>query len=202
MVPFLQGCIEHYEIADGEWLIVPQWSFAVGNQPSERYPTLVAALDAASSKHPILLLGNDGHHGAVNSLALATALDAEGKRVGLTRETLATTFSDYRELIAVDAEGHPSGGVTESAMSIFDSPEIWNLVPVEEIIDDIAKLFASRGITSIIDALGTRENLDAYRSLEKSGDMTFRVRAAQYEGYYKPKSERGGIETIPGQVEV
>ena len=41
--------IEHYEIAEGAWLIVPQWSFAVGNQPSERYPTLVAALDDALS---------------------------------------------------------------------------------------------------------------------------------------------------------
>ena len=28
--------------------------------------------------------------------------------------------------------------------------------------------------------------------------MTFRVRAAQYEGYYTPKSERGGIETDSG----
>jgi predicted amidohydrolase YtcJ len=202
LVAFLRGCIERYEIADGEWLIVPQWSFAVGNQPSERHPTLVAALDAASSEHPIFLLGNDGHHGAVNSLALATALDADGKRVGLTRETLATAFSDYRELIAVDAEGHPSGWVTESAMSIFDSPEIWNLVPMEQIIGDVARLLASRGITSVIDALATRENLDAYRSLEQGGEMTFRVRAAQYEGYYTPKSERGGVETIPEQVEV
>jgi predicted amidohydrolase YtcJ len=201
LVPFLKGCIEHYEISDGEWLIVPQWAFSEGNQPSERYPTLVAALDAASSKHPIILRGNDGHHGAVNSLTLATALDAEGKRVGLTRETLATTFSEYRELIAVDAAGHPSGGVNESAMSIFDSPDIGNLVPVEDIVGDIAKVFASRGITSIIDAMATRTNLNAYRSLEESGGMTFRVRAAQYEGYYTPKSERGGIETIPDQVE-
>jgi predicted amidohydrolase YtcJ len=202
LVPFLQGCLERYEVADGEWLIVPQWAFAVGNQPSERYPTLVAALDGASSKHPIMLLGNDGHHAAVNSLALATARDAGGARVGLTRETLATTFSDYRELVSVDAEGHPSGGVTESAMSLFDSPDVWNLVSVEDIVGDIAKVFASRGITSVIDALATRENLDAYRSLEESGGMTFRVRAAQYEGYYAPKSERGGIETIPEQVEV
>jgi predicted amidohydrolase YtcJ len=87
-------------------------------------------------------------------------------------------------------------------MSIFDSPDIWNLVPVKKIVGDIAKVFASRGITSVIDALATRENLDAYRFLEQSGGMTFRVRAAQYEGYYTPKSERGGIETIPEQVEV
>jgi predicted amidohydrolase YtcJ len=202
MVPFLQGCIERYEIADGEWLIVPQWSFSNGNQPSERYPTLVAALDAASTTHPILLVGNDGHHAAVNSQTLATAVNAKGKTVGLTRETLAADFSEYRELIAVDASGQPSGGVTETAVSIFDSPNIWNLVPMADIIGDVAKVFASRGITSIIDAMASRQNLDAYRSLEESGEMTFRVRAAQFEGYYTPKSERGGIESIPQQIEL
>ena len=202
MVPFLQGCIERYEIADGEWLIVPQWAFSNGNQPSERYQTLVAALDAASAAHPILLTGNDGHHYAVNSQTLATAVNADGETVGLTRETLATDFSEYRELIAVDASGHPSGGITETAVAIFDSPEIWNLVPMADMIDDVAKIFASRGITSIFDGMATRQNLDAYRSLEQSGEMTFRVRAAQFEGYYTPKSERGGIESIPQQLEL
>ena len=202
MVPFLQGCIERYEIADGEWLIVPQWSFSNGNQPSERYPTLVAALDAASTKHPILLVGNDGHHAAVNSQTLATAVNAEGETVGLTRETLATDFSEYRELIAVDASGHPSGGVTETAVSIFDSPDIWNLVPMADMIGDVAKVFASRGNHFGHRRDGHAQNLDAYRSLEQSGEMTFRVRAAQYEGYYTPKSERGGIESIPQQLEL
>jgi len=201
LVPFLRGCIERYAIADGEWLIVPQWSFSIGNQPSERYPTLVAALDAVSTTHPILLVGNDGHHAAVNSRTLATAVNAEGETVGLTRETLATDFSEYRELIAVDASGAPSGGVTETAVSIFDSPDIWNLVPMADIIGDVAQLFASRGITSIIDAMASRQNLDAYRSLEESGEMTFRVRAAQFEGYYTPKSQRGGIDSIPQQIE-
>jgi len=202
LIPFLQSCIEHYEIADGEWLIVPQWSYSNGNQPSERYPTIVAALDAASTAHPILLVGNDGHHAAVNSQALATAVNAEGKTVGLSRETLASDFAEYRELIAVDANGRPSGGVTETAISIFDSPDIWNLVPIADIIGDVAKVFASSGVTSIIDAMASRENLDAYRSLEQSGEMTFRVRAAQFEGYYAPKSERAGIDSIPQQLEV
>jgi predicted amidohydrolase YtcJ len=202
LASFLRGCIERYEIPDGEWLIVPQWSFANGNQPSERYPTLVAALDAASTTHPILLVGNDGHHAAVNSRTLATAANTQGETVGLTRETLATDFAEYRELIAVDASGRPSGGVTETAVSIFDSPDIWNLVPMADIVGDVAKVLASRGITSIIDAMASRKNLDAYRALEESGDMTFRVRAAQFEGYYTPKSQRAGIDSIPAQIEL
>jgi predicted amidohydrolase YtcJ len=198
---FLRGCIDRYEIPDGDWLVVPQWSFSNGNQPSERYPTLRAALDGASTTHPILLVGNDGHHAAVNSRTLATARNAEGKTVGLSRETLATDFAEYRELVSVDANGEPNGGMTETSISIFDSPDVWNLVPMADIVDDVAKVLASRGITSIIDAMATRTNLDAYRALEESGKMTFRVRGAQFEGYYTPKSQRPTIESIPEQVE-
>lgn len=57
LVGFLQECIERYRIAPGEWMVVPQWSFAIGNDPDAQYPTLRSALDAASSEHPILLRG-------------------------------------------------------------------------------------------------------------------------------------------------
>jgi predicted amidohydrolase YtcJ len=200
MVPFLRDCLERYAIAPGDWLLVPQWAFSQGNQPSARHPTLRAALDAVSTEHPILLLGNDGHHGAVNSAAMARALDGEGNTVGLSSQTLATTFDGYRELVAVDAAGEPSGGVTEAAMSIFGAPDFWNLVPIANIIGDVARVLASRGITSIVDATATIENLESYRLLEERGEMTFRVRAAQFEGYYTPKAERGGVEEIPALV--
>lgn len=45
MVPFLKGCIENYRIAEGDWLVVLQWPFSSGNQPSERLKTIRAALD-------------------------------------------------------------------------------------------------------------------------------------------------------------
>jgi hypothetical protein len=63
LIPFLQGCIERYEIADGEWLIVPQWAFSVGNQPSER------VAPASSSGSGLGLRGNF-------SIGATPALDA------------------------------------------------------------------------------------------------------------------------------
>ena len=48
MVPFLQGCIEDYQIAEGDWLVVLQWPFSSGNQPSEKLKTIRAALDGAT----------------------------------------------------------------------------------------------------------------------------------------------------------
>jgi len=76
MVPYLQECVQRYAPPPGEWLAVDMWNFAEGNQVSEQYPNLRAALDAVSGDHPIILWGNDSHHGAVNSRALATAREA------------------------------------------------------------------------------------------------------------------------------
>ncbi|MCW8844975.1 MAG: amidohydrolase family protein, partial [Gammaproteobacteria bacterium] len=73
LVAFLRDCLVRYDPPKGAWLAVPQWNFTSGNQPSRDYPNLRAALDAVSEERPIILYGNDGHHGAVNSLALSMA---------------------------------------------------------------------------------------------------------------------------------
>jgi predicted amidohydrolase YtcJ len=121
-VPFLRGCLSRYQIPEGEWLWADQWNFSIGNQPSERYPTMRAALDAVSAQHPIVLFGNDGHHYAVNSAALARAKNPAGDAVGLTAETLQTTFASYRELVGVGESGEPNGYLTESAIDLTDPP--------------------------------------------------------------------------------
>ena len=45
-VPFLSACLQRYQIPEGQWLWASLWNFSVGNQPSERFPTMRAALDA------------------------------------------------------------------------------------------------------------------------------------------------------------
>lgn len=79
IVPILQDCLVRYDIKPGERMTVLQWAFSGGNQPSEEYPTMRAALDAVSTEHSIVLSGDDGHHNAYNSFALAEARDREGK---------------------------------------------------------------------------------------------------------------------------
>ena len=83
LVPRLKKCIDRLQLPSGDWLTVEQWAFSGGNEPSVKLPTIRKALDAVSTKHPIVLLGNDGHHGAVNSHALKLAADSTGNVVGL-----------------------------------------------------------------------------------------------------------------------
>lgn len=200
MVPFLQDCIARYEIPEGEWLVVPQWSFAEGNQPSADYPTLRAALDAASSKHPILIRGNDGHHAAANSLALANAEDEHGNRVGISKQTLKAVFSGYRELVGVDAQGEPSGGLTESAIALTGAPGFFDAVKGRDIMPEVARILAQSGITSIQDAATDPEHLPLYQTLEDRGKMTFRVRAALIKGFDRGVHAKPKLKDIDATV--
>jgi predicted amidohydrolase YtcJ len=197
-VPFLSDCLNRYQIPEGEWLWADQWDFSTGNQPSERYPTMRAALDAVSTQHPIVLLGNDGHHTAVNSAALARARNREGEAVGLSAESLQSTFASYRKLVGVDEAGEPNGYLTENAIDLTDPPTALEMQDFDEILPEAAKLLARSGITSLQDAVVELEYLPFYQRLEERGEMTFRMRAALIKEF--PKSE-AAIEMLPATVE-
>ena len=199
LVGFLQECIERYRIAPGEWMVVPQWSFAIGNDPDAQYPTLRSALDAASSEHPILLRGNDGHHAAANSLALARARDTSGQAIGFSRETLAGVFAGQRELVGVDGDGEPSGGLTEGAIGLLGAPGFFQIGDPATLMPAIATVFREQGITSIMDAASDPAHLEWFRTLEDSGQMHFRMRAALIKGFDDIMA-RPGLDDIPAVV--
>lgn len=182
MVPVLQGCLEKYRIEPGEWLIVLQWAFSRGNQPSDSLPNIRAALDAVSTEHPIFLWGDDGHHGAANSTAFALAQDASGEVVGISAATLATEFAAYKPMIAVDARGEPTGGVNEDARMLIRSNFFADMLGMggapESTMPKVASKLAASGITSIQDAIVDAHTLASYGWLENSGLMTFRMKAA------------------------
>jgi hypothetical protein len=190
LVPVLRACLEKYEIPPGEWLIVLQWAFSSGNQPSDSLPNIRAALDAVSTEHPIFLWGNDGHHGAANSAALATAKNTDGEAVGINNRTLANDFAAFRPMIAVDARGEPSGGINEDARMLIRPDFFGDMLGMsadpETTMPRVAAKLAATGITSIQDAIVTPDTLAAYAWLETSGLMTFRLKAALAE----PESER------------
>jgi len=197
-VPFLRACLSRYQIPEGEWLWAEQWDFATGNRPSERYPTMRAALDAVSTQHPIILLGNDGHHYAVNSAALARVKNPAGDAVGLNAETLQSAFASYRELVGVDESGEPNGYLTESAIDLTAPPSEFEMRDFDATMPDVAKLLAKTGITSLQDAVVAPEYLPFYQRLEERGEMTFRMRAALFKKF--PKSQ-AALEMLPEAVE-
>lgn len=185
LVPILKACIERYDIPPGDWLIVLQWAFSSGNQPSDDLPNLRAALDAVSTEHPIFMWGDDGHHGATNSAALASVTNASGDRVGLDAESLRNEFAAFLPMVTVDAGGQPTGGINEEARLLVRPHFLDDMMGMsagaEAIMPRVAARMAESGITSLQDAIVTRESLAKYEWLEDSGQMTFRLRAALAE---------------------
>jgi predicted amidohydrolase YtcJ len=182
MTAFVADCIRRYKIPDGEWVTVRQWNFSNGNEPDAAHPTLRAALDLASTTHPIQLQGNDGHHGAFNSAALARAINPAGKKIGFSKATLAGEFKDDRKLVGVDAGGEPNGTVNEHARGRMGTPSML-MVDFPELMKDPSRVTArlnSVGITGIMDAVVPPETLVLYDTLEKSGKLTVRATLAQF----------------------
>ncbi|HLZ98992.1 MAG TPA: amidohydrolase family protein [Steroidobacteraceae bacterium] len=192
---FVRGCIERYKIPAGEWVNVRQWNFSDNNRPDSTHPTLRSALDLASIRHPIQLLGNDGHHGAFNSMALARAKNAKGEGVGFTRATLATDFAAVAKLVGIDASGEPNGTANEEARYLMDAPPLLfvDLPEVMKAPERITQRLNSVGITGMLDAAVAPELLPMYDGLEKSGKLTVRATLAQW---YDPERYRDASGTI------
>ena len=196
LTAFVAACVAHYKTPPGKRLIVHQWNYTDGNQPDADHPTLRAALDAAATSVQIQLLGNDGHHGAFNSLALAQARNSAGKVVGLSRQTLAAEFKQYRPFVGVDANGEPNGAVNEDARYLVNPNSMLDvdLDLVAQAPERVTQKLNGAGITAFLDAMVLPEALAVYDKLYASGRMTARARLAQF---YDPSHTR----TADGRVD-
>jgi predicted amidohydrolase YtcJ len=193
---FVAQCLRRYQTPPGRRLVVHQWSYAAGNQPDPHHPTLRAALDAVSTQIEIQLLGNDGHHAAFNSLALAHAKDAEGRTVGLSRSTLAHEFAAYKTLVGVDASGEPNGAVNEDARYLINEHSMMyvDLPEVLEKPERVPEKLNSAGITGILDAMAAPDGLLVYDKLVASGKLTVRVTLAQFYDPSHTKKSDGSVD--------
>ena len=180
LVPFLKNCLERKQVPEDKWLVVVGW--AAGNEPSDRYKNMRMALDAVSDTRPIVLWSS--HSAAFNSAAFAQARDLEGQVVGMNRETLPTVYADYLEMVSVDETGEPTGKVVEDARDFIRDTVFEDLMGLNEAADyampAVAKILAQSGITSIQDPMSVARTLEMYDWFEKSGEMSFRVRAHFY----------------------
>lgn len=176
LVEELQTCLDLYGGPPGTWMPVVQWNPFQGNETSDRYPTIRSALDAVSSEHPIILWGNDGHHGAANSMALASVQPA------INAETISSIYAEYQPFISVDGDGEPNGQLTEDARLLIREDMHGDMLgsfrPPQEVMPRVARMLASRGITSIQDPAVSTPEFAHYIWLAENGDMTFRARTA------------------------
>ncbi len=179
---FVHACVEKYRPAAGKWLMVFQWNYTAGNQPDAEFPTLRAALDKAAPDNPVELLGNDWHHGAFNSAALALAANSAGEKVGLSKETLPKFFAKYAKLIGVDDAGEPNGTVNEDARYVMRKKALVyaHLDEVSKVPERITQRLNSVGITGMLDALAAPEGLPVYDTLLARGQLTVHATLAQF----------------------
>lgn len=186
---FVRKCLERYHTPPGQSLIVHQWTYTAGNQPDPKHPTLRAALDAASTKVQIQLLGNDAHHGAFNSLGLSRARNSKGKIIGLSKATLAGEFIEYKPFVGVDGSGEPNGAVNEDARYLINvhSMLYTDLAEVSKVPEKIPQQLNSVGITAMLDAMAAPDGLAVYDNLYASGKLTVRATLAQF---YDPSHTR------------
>jgi predicted amidohydrolase YtcJ len=190
---FAAACIQQYQIPDGEWLSVHQWNYAKGNLPDAEYPTLRVALDKASTTHPIELRGNDGHHNAFNSVALARAKNERGDIIGFSKASLSSDFRELRPFVGVDDRGEPDGTVNEDARLVLNNPDrlLADLPQVMRAPERVMQRLNGSGITAILDPKAPPGLQQFYDTLDQRHQLTVRVLLAQY---YIPEQfrDRGG----------
>lgn len=186
---YVHGCVERMHVEPGHWLLVSDWEYGGGNQADSTHPNLRAALDAASVRSPILMMGWDGHHAAYNSPALALAKTDAGKVVGYSKQTLASVFSKYKMYVGVDATGEPSGDVADQGWRPIDSSQVdrdehQKLLGAPE---RLAERLASAGITAVQDANSDGDGYQVYDELIERHGLTFRLNLDQF---FLPESFR------------
>jgi predicted amidohydrolase YtcJ len=122
-------------------------------------------LDTAVPDHQVLVTHRGGHEAFANSAALKTAKVDE------------TTPNPTGGQFEHDASGHLTGRINERALEPFKKviTSAYNRDDFREGVKLIAKMMTRTGITSVGDALGTPEDLQAYQDARDSGDLLFRV---------------------------
>ena len=140
------------------------------------------ALDKASSGQQVQLLGNDGHHGAFNSLALASAKNPAGNPVGLSKASLEKDFAAYKKFVGIDERGEPNGAANEDARYLINSNSMLNtdLTDVMKAPQRITQRLNSVGITAILDAMTAPDTIAVFDALQQRDQLTVRVSLAQF----------------------
>jgi predicted amidohydrolase YtcJ len=147
----------------GAWMVGGRWDH--DRTFSGALPT-GALIDRYVPGRPVFLRRYDGHMAVANSVALRIA--------GVTCETPDPSGG---RIVRDPSSGEPTGALQDEAMGL-----VWRHIP-DPTADEIAAalpagldLAARKGITSVHDMLGDGGPcLEAYRGLERRGELTLRL---------------------------
>jgi hypothetical protein len=151
---------------EGNWIVL-RYAFPT-RLDDARFPTK-AELDEAAPRHPVLY--HAGPAGIVNSLALKVS--------GITKDTPNPAAGE----VVKDAEtGQPTGMIRNAYGVLKGVPSESAAAKPADRRAAVKKLFAlynERGLTSVADRNGSRADLDLYRELAGTGELTLRVNVAR-----------------------
>ncbi|THA57285.1 amidohydrolase [Streptomyces sp. A1136] len=144
------------------WLVVEDWN-PVGLLPTGTAPHH-AMLDALPTRRPVVLVGGDGHNLWANGRALDIA--------GIT----AATPDPVGGKVVRGADGQPTGVLKDDAQDLVKRhvPE----PSTDELVAACAKVLesaAASGVTTMMDALVGRHELELYRALSAAGKLPQRI---------------------------
>jgi predicted amidohydrolase YtcJ len=184
---------------EGEWIVIPR------SYPSRlrerRFPTR-AELDAATTRHPVVFDGAYAH--VLNSLAL--------QRAGIRRDSPPLAVGE----IVRDAAGEPTG-LLRNARGLLGkflpAPKVSG-VDVLNRLEELHQIYASLGITSMMERAGSIEDYRRYEELRAQNRLRLRTRftlrlpgttAAEAEKFIGnlPLKPGGGDEWLaPGPLKI
>jgi predicted amidohydrolase YtcJ len=146
----------------GQWVLGFKYD---DTKTSDGRMLTIKDLDEAVSDHPVLVNHRGGHMAFVNSLALKLA-----KVDDKTPDPSGGHFEH-------DPGSHLTGLINERAVDPFNKviPSTYTRDDYREGVKLISKMMTKTGITSVGDALGTPEDLQAYQDARDRGDLGMRV---------------------------
>ncbi|MEU4953428.1 amidohydrolase [Streptomyces lavendulae] len=144
------------------WLVVEDWN-PVGLLPTGTEPHH-SVLDALPTRRPIALVGGDGHNLWANQRALDIA--------GIT----AATPDPVGGKVVRDASGKPTGVLKDDAQELVKR-HVPEHTPAERLAAcaKVLELAAAAGVTTMMDALVGRHELELYRALAAAGRLPQRI---------------------------
>lgn len=163
----LQTCLDERRNTEkpDSWLEVVNWfRYGMGDEAAGADRKM---LDQLETGRPIIVHDSFGHSSLVNSKALSLA------------KITAQTKDPVGGRIGRDASGQPTGILEDAAQELVGA-----LLPPPTAKDHIAgaraalKALGQQGITTFLDAVGTKEDMDAFAALEREGALTARAHFA------------------------
>jgi predicted amidohydrolase YtcJ len=146
----------------GEWVLGFKYD---DTKTAEGRILTLKDLDESVPDRPVLVNHRGGHENFVNSLALQAAHVDEN-----TPDPPGGKFDR-------DSSGHLNGRIIERAEAAFGKviPSTFSREDCREGVKLISKMMTKTGITSVGDALGSPEDLQAYQDARETGDLPMRV---------------------------